>query len=65
MKPCDLCALPVGERPFVLEVAGKRLEFCCEGCRGIYQMIHDLRDNSESLPDPPSSLPSPQIRRTP
>ena len=40
--PCDLCSLPVGIRPFVLEHDGRALQFCCEGCLGIYQMLHDL-----------------------
>lgn len=41
MKSCDLCGLDVGSKPFLLEAAGKTLEFCCEGCLGIYQMLHD------------------------
>lgn len=45
MRRCDLCALPVGEKPFTLRVGERELQFCCEGCLGIYQMIHDLRDN--------------------
>lgn len=43
-RPCDLCALPVGARPFSLDVAGRVLEFCCEGCLGIYQMLNDIKD---------------------
>lgn len=43
-QPCDLCALPVGVKPFTLAVAGKSLEFCCEGCLGIYQMLNDIKD---------------------
>ena len=42
--PCDLCGLPVGVRPFVLEHDGKPLKFCCEGCLGIYQMLHDINE---------------------
>lgn len=39
--PCDLCGLDVGIKPFYLDSAGKRLQFCCEGCLGIYQMLHE------------------------
>lgn len=44
MKPCDLCALDVGVRPFILRTPEKTLEFCCEGCLGIYQMLHDIKE---------------------
>jgi hypothetical protein len=40
--PCDLCSLPVGVNPFLLPFDGKTLKFCCEGCLGIYQMLHDI-----------------------
>ena len=40
--PCDLCSLPVGVKPFVLRHDERTLQFCCEGCLGIYQMLHDL-----------------------
>lgn len=40
-RACDLCGLDVGIKPFYLESAGKRLQFCCEGCLGIYQMLHE------------------------
>jgi hypothetical protein len=42
--PCDLCSLPVGIKPFSLAVGSKTLHFCCEGCRGIFQMLHDITD---------------------
>ncbi len=42
--PCDLCVLPVGAQPFHLITPEKRLAFCCEGCKGIYQMLHDIKD---------------------
>lgn len=38
---CDLCGLDVGIKPFYLESAGRRLQFCCDGCLGIYQMLHE------------------------
>ena len=41
-KPCDLCSLAVGSKPFFLSTAEKTLEFCCEGCQGIYQLLHQI-----------------------
>jgi hypothetical protein len=43
-RPCDLCSLAVGVKPFALALPDKALEFCCEGCLGIYQMLHDIKD---------------------
>lgn len=43
-KPCELCALPVGVKPFTLATAEKTFEFCCEGCKGIYQMLHQINE---------------------
>ena len=43
-RPCDLCSLPVGVKPFALPASDKTLAFCCEGCLGIYQMLHDIKD---------------------
>lgn len=40
-RACDLCGLDIGMKPFYLEVVEKRLQFCCEGCLGIYQMLHE------------------------
>ncbi len=45
-RPCDLCSLPVGVKPFTLAVPGKILEFCCEGCKGIYEMLHEIKESS-------------------
>jgi hypothetical protein len=42
MIPCDLCALDCGNKPFELATAEKTLNFCCEGCRGIYEMLHEI-----------------------
>jgi hypothetical protein len=44
-RPCDLCSLPVGVKPFTLSVPGKTLEFCCEGCKGIYEMLHEIKES--------------------
>lgn len=44
MIACDLCALDCGTKPFALAVPPHTLNFCCEGCRGIYMMIHDIAE---------------------
>ncbi len=44
--PCDLCSLPVGIKPFTLATPEKTLAFCCEGCKGIYQMLHQINESS-------------------
>lgn len=41
-RACDLCGLEVGTKPFPLATAERELQFCCEGCRGIYEMLHDI-----------------------
>jgi hypothetical protein len=42
--PCDLCGLDVGNKPFLLPTPAGEKRFCCEGCRGIYQMLHQIED---------------------
>lgn len=49
--PCDLCSLPVGAKPFALATPEKALVFCCEGCKGIYQMLHEIKEAG----DPPGN----------
>ncbi len=44
-KACDLCGLDVGSKPFVLNTPEKRFQFCCEGCAGIYEMLHEHQGN--------------------
>ncbi|MFM8331026.1 MAG: heavy metal translocating P-type ATPase metal-binding domain-containing protein [Candidatus Methylumidiphilus sp.] len=46
-KPCDLCGLPIETPDFSLLTVDGRKQFCCEGCHGIYQMLHE----GEILPD--------------
>ena len=43
-RSCDLCGLDVGAKPFPLDHAGQALQFCCEGCRGIYRMLNQIND---------------------
>ncbi len=38
---CDLCGLPVETPDFSLLTVNGRKHFCCEGCQGIYQMLHE------------------------
>jgi hypothetical protein len=40
-RACDLCGLDVGVRPLLLAWGGRQLQFCCEGCLGIYRMLHE------------------------
>ncbi len=47
--PCDLCRLPVGARPFSLATAERTFMFCCEGCKGIYQMLHQIKEAGDPL----------------
>jgi hypothetical protein len=39
--PCDLCQLPVELAGFELSTTEGRKRFCCEGCQGIYRMLHE------------------------
>lgn len=43
-QACDLCGLDIGVKPFVLNSAERQYRFCCEGCRGIYEMLHDIKE---------------------
>ena len=53
-KACDLCGLDVGNKPFLLPAPEKTLQFCCEGCRGIYEMLHDIQPAPvQNTPDQP------------
>ena len=40
-KMCDLCGLPVEVSGFLLTTREGDKQFCCEGCKGIYQMLHE------------------------
>jgi hypothetical protein len=41
-QPCDLCGLPIEGAPWVLDTPTQRYAFCCDGCLGIFQMLHDI-----------------------
>lgn len=49
--PCDLCSLPVGTKPFLLETPERPLAFCCEGCKGIYEMLHQINKPAGPMAD--------------
>ena len=49
--PCDLCSLPVGIRPFTLATPEKTFRFCCEGCKGIYEMLHQINKSPGPMAD--------------
>lgn len=49
-RPCDLCQLPITGEPYVLHTSLGIKQFCCEGCQGIYRMLHEaeiLEDSSK------------------
>ncbi|MDD1607131.1 MAG: heavy metal translocating P-type ATPase metal-binding domain-containing protein [Methylococcaceae bacterium] len=47
-KTCDLCGLTVEVPNFTLKTKEGEKSFCCEGCLGIYQMLHEIEETSES-----------------
>lgn len=44
---CDLCGLAVEVEGFKLNTKEGSKEFCCEGCKGIFQMLHEDQVLSE------------------
>ena len=51
-RQCDLCGLDVEVDGFELKTTEGDKQFCCEGCKGIYQMLHEeqiLSDDSETV----------------
>ena len=50
-QQCDLCGLEVEVDGFELKTTDGAKRFCCEGCKGIYQMLHEeqvVAENSDS-----------------
>jgi hypothetical protein len=39
-KVCDLCGLRVETPGFILKTKEGDKAFCCEGCKGIYQLLN-------------------------
>lgn len=40
-KACDLCGLTIEVDGFELLTQEREKQFCCEGCKGIYQMLNE------------------------
>ncbi len=40
-KVCDLCGLPVEVLAFTLKTKADNKVFCCEGCKGIFQLLNE------------------------
>ena len=40
-KVCDLCGLVVETTGFTLKTKEGDKAFCCEGCKGIYQLLNE------------------------
>lgn len=59
---CALCGLDLGKHPLPLPWRGALLQFCCEGCRGIYQMLHDT-GAGPAEPASPSKRSNPKGER--
>ena len=47
-KVCDLCGLPVEVLGFTLKTQDGDKAFCCEGCKGIYQLLNEDQLLTES-----------------
>ncbi len=49
-KNCDLCGLAVEVEGFQLNTKDGVKQFCCEGCKGIYEMLHgdDVLNESDT-----------------
>lgn len=38
---CDLCGLPVEVDDYEISTTSGKRHFCCEGCFGIFKMLHE------------------------
>ncbi|WKJ89295.1 heavy metal translocating P-type ATPase metal-binding domain-containing protein [Methylomonas montana] len=54
-KSCDLCGLAVEVEGFELKTLEGDKRFCCEGCKGIYQMLHEAQVLQEEADDSKST----------
>ncbi|TAN66999.1 MAG: metal-binding protein [Methylobacter sp.] len=50
-KVCDLCGLDVETPGFTLKTKEGDKAFCCEGCKGIYQLLNEDQILPESDQD--------------
>ena len=46
---CDLCGLPLPAHPWRLQTIDRGYTFCCEGCLGIFRLLHDPEEVSPSV----------------
>lgn len=54
IKSCDLCQLPVEVSGYQLNTLAGVKYFCCEGCQGIYRMLHEgelTKEHSDNSPE--------------
>jgi hypothetical protein len=49
-KNCDLCGLTVEVDDFILATKEGDKHFCCEGCKGIYEMLNEDEILTETNP---------------
>lgn len=48
-QTCDLCGLEVEVKGFSLKTKEGDKQFCCEGCKGIFQMLHEDQVLSDTV----------------
>jgi ribosomal protein L24E len=46
-RVCDLCGLNIEQDRFLIHIPGNILHFCCEGCQGIYRILHQPEEVAE------------------
>jgi hypothetical protein len=51
-RTCDLCELSIEVSGFELVTQEGTRYFCCEGCKGIYHLLHE----ADVLPAAPSEV---------
>jgi hypothetical protein len=54
-QQCDLCGLPIERHPYELRSTERTYIFCCDACKGIFQMLNDV----EELPEADAKESSP------
>lgn len=47
-KECDLCGLTVEIKGFEVKTIEGTKRFCCEGCKGIYLMLHEVQSTENT-----------------
>ncbi len=46
-RTCELCGMEIQGSPVVLQTKERRLEFCCEGCLGVYKLFNEVEDAAD------------------